>query len=174
MVFKILRIFASDRHNMNMDIENKDTLFKTLCTGLPYGLKCKIDLDALLEVFPEYGARLSYTATLTGEDLRAKVGERVYTLFGIPSKHRLHFLELDDFFDEYGVPVECVKPYLRPMSSMTEVETLEFVNTTIKSLEYPMWTTYSYDWLDAYHFDYRGLIPMGLALEAPEDMYKNE
>jgi hypothetical protein len=29
------------------------------------------------------------------------------------------------------------------------------------------------DWLNAHHFDYRGLIEKGLALEAPEDMYKN-
>ncbi len=157
-----------------MTQEEKQLLLTDICTRLPYGLKCKIDLDALLEVFPEYGARLSYIATLTDVDLDAKVGERVYTLFGIPSKRRLYFLELDDFFDEYGVPVECVKPYLRPMSSMTEEETLEFVNTTIKSLEYPMWTTYSYDWLNAHYFDYRGLIPMGLALEAPEEMYKEK
>lgn len=31
-----------------------------------------------------------------------------------------------------------------------------------------------YDWLNAHHFDYRGLIPMGLALEAPADIYKTE
>lgn len=28
------------------------------------------------------------------------------------------------------------------------------------------------DWLLARHFDFRGLIEKGLALEAPEDMYK--
>ena len=28
------------------------------------------------------------------------------------------------------------------------------------------------DWLNAHHFDYRGLIEKGLALEAPEGMYK--
>jgi hypothetical protein len=28
------------------------------------------------------------------------------------------------------------------------------------------------DWLNKKMFDYRGLIPMGLALEAPEGMYK--
>ena len=30
------------------------------------------------------------------------------------------------------------------------------------------------DWLNENMFDFRGLIPMGLALEAPEDMYKTE
>ena len=29
-----------------------------------------------------------------------------------------------------------------------------------------------YDWLNVHHFDYRGLIEKGLALEAPEGMYK--
>jgi hypothetical protein len=28
------------------------------------------------------------------------------------------------------------------------------------------------DWLNKHHFDYRGLIKKGLALEAPKDMYK--
>ena len=30
------------------------------------------------------------------------------------------------------------------------------------------------DWLNAHHFDYRGLIEKGLALEAPKGMYKTE
>ena len=29
-----------------------------------------------------------------------------------------------------------------------------------------------FDWLKVHHFDYRGLIEKGLALEAPEGMYK--
>lgn len=29
----------------------------------------------------------------------------------------------------------------------------------------------SVDWLNAHHFDYRGLIERGLALEAPKGMY---
>ena len=57
------------------------------------------------------------------------------------------------------------KPYLRPMSSMTEEEKEEYINTFLT-----MWD--AVDWLNAHHFDYRGLIPIGLALEAPEDMYK--
>jgi len=35
-------------------------------------------------------------------------------------------------------------------------------------------TTEFYDWMNAHHFDYRGLIEKGLALEAPEDMYSKE
>ena len=59
-----------------------------------------------------------------------------------------------------------VKPYLRPMSSMTEEEREKFNNVL---LGYP-----SVDWLNANHFDYRGLIEKGLALKAPKGMYKTE
>ena len=72
-----------------------------------------------------------------------------------------------------------IKPYLRPMSSMTEEEEIEYDATfdTIKMSDghYDSTMTYkSFDWLNAHHFDYRGLIPKGLALEATEDMYKEE
>lgn len=72
------------------------------------------------------------------------------------------------------------KPYLRPMSSMTAEEQAEFVQFHCVTLcpvvindcltignESKM-----IDWLLAHHFDFRGLIPMGLALEVPEGMYK--
>lgn len=60
---------------------------------------------------------------------------------------------------------EC-KPYLRPMSSMTEEEKKEY-EVTCDGYE----TLETYDWLNAHHFDYRGIIFKGLALEAPEGMY---
>lgn len=62
-----------------------------------------------------------------------------------------------------------VKPYLRPMSSMTEEESKEFEET----LQYTQLTLESYDWLNAHHFDYRGLIEKGLAIKAPKGMYDN-
>lgn len=87
------------------------------------------------------------------------------------------------YFNEnprYGnsCPISLVKPYLRPMSSMTEEEELDFIlkcdsvlrmteknHTCILSID-------EIDWLLAHHFDYRGLIEKGLALEAPEGMYE--
>ena len=69
------------------------------------------------------------------------------------------------------------KPYLRPMSSMTEKEEKIFNDFLEFQAEYVSDAdlynkTDMYDWLIAHHFDYRGLIEKGLALEAPADMYK--
>ena len=78
-----------------------------------------------------------------------------------------------------------IRPYLRPMSSMTEEEfkkwrklvdlrrepTKDIFDTAILSFKNIDEVT---DWLNSHHFDYRGLIEKGLALEAPEDMYKTE
>ena len=66
------------------------------------------------------------------------------------------------------------KPYLRPMSSMTEEEVVEFESITEELLEHgtseEIWDTVI-DWLNAHHFDHRHLIEKGLAIEAPEGMY---
>ena len=86
-------------------------------------------------------------------------------------------------------------PYLRPMSNMTEEEKKEFnkliggENTNWQLFDenriahcksfYSVFCYFStmgkiISWCNEHHFDYRGLIPMGLALEAPEGMYKNK
>jgi len=71
------------------------------------------------------------------------------------------------------------KPYLRPMSSMTEEESREYNSFSLGE----DWVSNPYmgvpafhvlDWLNSRHFDYRGLIEKGLALEAPNGMYKTE
>lgn len=92
--------------------------------------------------------------------------------------------------------IDSVKPYLRPMSSMTEEEKDELfrlstmgnggVNTDWESLGVEIISTHprygdhystdysAIDWLNREMFDYRGLIPKGLALETPEGMYELE
>lgn len=57
----------------------------------------------------------------------------------------------------------CVKPFLRPISSITEEENRE--SMLLRGHEV-------FDYFNAHHLDYRGLIKKGLALEAPKDMYK--
>ena len=64
-----------------------------------------------------------------------------------------------------------IKPYLRPMSSMTEEE-LKELNIIFDNCD-TEYRVEAQDWLDAHHFDYRGLIEKGLALKAPEGIYKN-
>ena len=91
--------------------------------------------------------------------------------------------ELDEFshFLEYSEG-EDFKPYLRPMSSMTEEEKTELdkaYDTLFENLESGMLglnadaeaTAFDVDFYNSHYLDYRGLIP-DLALEAPEGMYE--
>ena len=74
------------------------------------------------------------------------------------------------------------KPYLRPISSMTEEECItlsklipyetdawKYTNTPV-----PLYIANieQFDFFHRHHLDWRGLIPKGLALEATEGMYK--
>lgn len=75
-----------------------------------------------------------------------------------------------DTRDNYTLDVSDVKPYLFPLSSMTEeqkmflkqqdwciaISTSGTVETTVEGI----------DWLNKNHFDYRGLIEKSLALDA--------
>ena len=71
-------------------------------------------------------------------------------------------------------PVETFKPYLRPMSSMTEEEKEELYQKTGFKIDDYILGLSAIDWLNEHHLDYRWLIEKGLALEAPEGMYKTE
>jgi hypothetical protein len=68
---------------------------------------------------------------------------------------------------ETYVCTDEVKPYLRPMSSMTDKEKDEYDRLVMCNASWVV-----DDWLNSHHLDYRGLIPKGLALEAPKNMYK--
>lgn len=72
--------------------------------------------------------------------------------------------------------IDKVKPYLRPMSSMTEEEKVEYYDLQDKFLlssQYPVSDGYAlFDWLNAHHFNYR--LPNSLFIEAPKEMYKEQ
>ena len=72
-------------------------------------------------------------------------------------------------YGERGYPMEVeikkVKPYLFPLSSMTEEQNLEYLSTCMGG-NAGVPTLASFEWCNKNHFDYRGLIPMGLAIDA--------
>ena len=66
------------------------------------------------------------------------------------------------------------KPYLRPLLSMTDEEKEELYQKTGFTTDDYIFGFSAIDWFNEHHFDYRGLIERGLALEAPEGMYNKE
>ena len=122
-----------------MNKEDKELLLKDLCARLPYKVKVN---EAIHGDF-----------TLIG-----LTNERVFTTCEIEGCH-------NDF------PIENIKPYLFPMSNMTEEEqrTLDSMCNDVEMMSrltgLKMFDK-AFDWLDKNGFDYRGLIPKGLAIDA--------
>lgn len=128
------------------------------------------------------------------KDLAARQPYRPFVCFAgkvtIPFLDVIASTENNELMSINGLSLEDVKPYLRPMSSMTDSEykeyeeandldTLDSSETLKENLKTKSRVRISkwyhgVDWLNAHHFDYRGLIEKGLALEAPEGMYKND
>jgi len=130
-----------------MTQEEKQLLLKDLCARLPYGVKCRFEIDIDKYKTMEF------------------------------SREETNGLLVD--FDEiycYWLNEGFILPYLRPMSSMTEEEAKDFATLQTDFYSdgwlYPIAAVNMVNWLNSHHFDFRGLIPMGLALEAPENMYK--
>ena len=128
----------------NMTQEEKELLLKDLCARLLYGVKLKRFDGEIVELTP-----------------------LLFATFAI----------------------ENFKPYLRPMSSMTEEEEIDMLKninaTAIKPFDkdsfylsedeqskyWDIKDVAKLDWLNTHHFDFRGLIEKGLAVEAPAGMY---
>ena len=137
-----------------MTQEEKQLLIKDLCGRVPYKPKVKV-----LHVWNEE------------KEIEEDIMDTVYCV--LPDGY-INTETIDS-----DIPFDDIVLYLRPMSSMTEEEKMEFHH--VASLQrnyvgdnvfYTHWQMN--DWLNKKMFDYRGLIPMGLALEAPEEMYKNK
>lgn len=119
-----------------MTQEDRQLLLKDICARLPYGVKI-LDMPA----------------------------NAVGNLFLVSATDTVEYEPVDETNNDTGrQTLYNIKPYLRPMSSMTEEEKKECLKITFVE---------STDWLNAHHFDYRGLIEKGLALEAPAGMYEN-
>ena len=122
-----------------MTQEDKELLLKDLCARLPYGIK----------------------ASYYGADEECETWDEVDGV-------AFDYVEIG----QYSLPIEQVKPYLFSMSSMTEEQWEEYqkirmidwvhgdINGTFINAGLIV------DWLNTHHFDYRGLIEKGLAIDA--------
>lgn len=130
-----------------MTEQNKQLLLQDLCARLPYGVNCK----GFYYEEPDYKTPYEHIETSEGH---------------VDGIDHIGFDDEDIYIIIEGIPCELsnVKPYLRPLSSMPEEERKFFLH-----LEN---ATQIADFYYAHHFDCRGLIDKGLALEAPKDMYK--
>ena len=66
----------------------------------------------------------------------------------------------------WGIEYEYVKPYLFPLSSMTEEQEKEYNDLNCYELGCFPHSEEALDYLTKNHFDYRGLIEKGLAIDA--------
>ena len=73
-----------------------------------------------------------------------------------------NLIEVGNYIDDVYV-LSDIKPYLFPLSSMTEEQEKEWRYTLSSDGNITYDTV---DWLHKNHFDYQGLIPMGLAIDA--------
>jgi hypothetical protein len=124
---------------MIMTREDKELLFKDLCARLPYGVK----------VYAKY------------VDADTEV-EKVGVLSMVDNDAVIAFT-CDDTNCYNYVAIHEVKPYLFPLSSMTEEQKKEYYDKYCLSDYYAL---EKFDWLNKNHFDYRGLIPKGSAIDA--------
>ena len=133
-----------------MTQEDKELLIKDLCARLPYS-----------------------------KEIVVKIGNYSdYTLIAYNVRKDEFIVELikNEIPHYIGVIAKIIKPYLRPMSSMTEEEENEYILLSNHCIATSVGFAHIeaqilIDWLNANHFDYHGLIEKGLALEAPEGMY---
>ena len=87
-----------------------------------------------------------------------------FTLIGLTTERVFTTCETEGCHNDF--PVECVKPYLFPLSSMTEEQEKEYNNLNCYELGCFPHSEEALDYLTKNHFDYRYLIEKGLAIDA--------
>ena len=141
---------------------DKQLLLKDLCSRLPYGVKIRLG---------------DYDYQVCEYNSEKEMPVKIWYYYNSN-------LTLKSYIDVY---LTDYRPYLRPMSSMTEEEKEEIRQEQIKDEQlfadciknHPemrglIIPHFAADWCNKNMFDYRGLIEEGLALEAPEEMYGRE
>lgn len=144
-----------------MTQEEKELLLKDLCTRLPYRTLAQWHHKALNKFRDVKIMKIS------------TYGKNI-------DDYYINVLCQPEPGVDYEASIVDIKPYLRPISSMTEEERNEYFDFRNQELQRVAFAEAGResaiaeisDWLNSHHFDFRGLIKNELALEAPSDMYK--
>lgn len=139
-----------------MTQEEKELLLKDLCARLPYGVKLQHskNTDSIIELY-----------SIDLDDFYCKIQFYTYKGKALTASDEGKLLKPGGMLR--------YKPYLFPLSSMTEEQKKEFdqlielelkaINDEIDPIQA---TAFEVDFYNKHHFDWRGLIPMGLANDA--------
>ena len=143
-----------------MTQEDKELLLKDLCARLPYGVKCAI-----------------FNKDLGFGGISGFEGKYPFVIDGITQEGD----DVDVWLEHGNFSLETVKPYLFPLSSMSEEQYENFIiisgwDGDIEDIRRGKFSCMGYigldyiydtiDWFLKNHFDYRGHIPKGLAIDA--------
>ena len=139
-----------------MTQEEKDLLVKDLCARLPYNVKAYVKHWAKLD-------RKYYEGVYTVESIHPSLNNiLVYS-------ERFAVEVLVGYYDYE------IKPYLFPLSSITEEQNKELdqaIELELKAIggeiDHVQATAFEVDFYNKHHFDWRGLISIGLALDATD------
>lgn len=135
-----------------MTQKDKELLLVDLCGRLSYGVKI-----ALKNNGSYHHENVAKKGDVTIDRLKGFTG----SYFSIYHDNPLDW----DWYDD-DIDIEDIKPYLFPLSSMTEEQKDEFdrLYTYDALIVEPQWKLI--DFCNKHNLDYRGLIPMGLAIDA--------
>ena len=173
-----------------MNQEDKKLLLKDLSIRLPYRVKGRVYAECSNGEYDMNGDMIFFDSPfdVTLDDINIST-EEIHVI-AIGNEDTVAFIEDQQIWGSLYT-VDEFKPYLRPMSSMTkeEFESLKeyselkynqldltsFQNGDYKCLDFYLNEIPSgavirvFDWLNKYHFDYRDLIQMDLAIEVTKE-----
>ena len=136
--------------------EDKELLLKDLCSRLPYEVIGKCEIDASYDT--------SFDTIFQTHKFDAVIyGLKEESLFVTPL---IENMDEQNFAEEEvkdGVDILDFTPYLFPLSSMTEEQQINLTKFVANGIN---GENILYDWFNKNHFDYRGLIEKGLAIDA--------
>jgi hypothetical protein len=146
-----------------MTQEEKKLLLQDLCARLQYGVKGKVYAEVTDGEYDMNGEMIFYDAPFDVILDGINISTEEIHVVAIGNEDTVEFIEMQQT-DGASYTIEDFKPYLFPLSSMTEEQWTEYEDMcdSLRGEEF----CELIDWFNENHFDYRGLIEKGLAIDA--------